>query len=96
MAGLEEAGKQPVGGARDQDGSSKLTQQPGRPRGQGGSSPVGSDFSLPGISTHPPAVVPETPPSEHPYLAILLPVLFTKQTYPLLAEIKEPRLSGGG
>lgn len=68
-----------MGGARDQDGSLKLTQQPGRPRGQGGA-PVGSDFSLPGISTHPPAVVPETPPSEHPYLAILLPVLFTKQT----------------
>ena len=43
--------------------------------------PVRSDFSLPGISTHPPAVVSETPPSEHPSLMILLPA-FTKQTCP--------------
>ena len=82
MAGLEEArGRRLWEGPGTRIGARNSPTNQADPRVKEGL-PVGSDFSLPGISTHPPAVVPETPPSEHPSLVILLQVLFTKQTCP--------------
>lgn len=81
MAGLEEArGSRLWEGPGTGMGARSPPTNQADPRVKEGL-PVPSDFSLPGISTHPPAVVPETPPSEHPSLVILLPA-FTKQTCP--------------
>ena len=88
MAGLEEArGSRLWEGPGTGMGARSPPTNQADPRVKEGL-PVPSDFSLPGISTHPPAVVPETPPSEHPSLVILLPA-FTKQTCPPPPPLRE-------